>query len=93
MTRHATSVSQRVVAAILGGYALAAVSATFFSYILPTARAEAAMSGLLLSFAVYAAAILWAFGARSISRMWIGLGLPTIGFGSLVVFLKLASGP
>ncbi|MBN9489898.1 iron transporter [Nitrobacter sp.] len=80
-------------AAIFGGYALAAVFSTFFSYILPTSRAEAAMSGLLLSFAVYAATILCAFGARSISRMWTGMILLTAGFGLLAILLKLARGP
>ena len=59
----------RALAAIVGGYALAALC------ILPLARSEAVTWGMLASFAVYAGAALWAFAASTAARAWGGLAL------------------
>jgi hypothetical protein len=62
----------RIVAAIFGGYALAAL-ASVAAVSLPMARPEAVLAGLQLSFLVYALAVIWVFGARSARRAWAGL--------------------
>lgn len=62
----------RIVAALLGGYALAAL-ASVAALVLPMARTEAVFTGLQLSFAVYALAVIWVFAARSATRAWAGL--------------------
>lgn len=62
----------RVIAAIVGGYALAAL-ASVAAVALPMPKAEGVMAGMLLSFLVYACAVVWVFAARSALRAWAGL--------------------
>lgn len=72
----------RIVAAIGGGYALAAlVSVAVLA--LPVSRPQAVIGGMLGSFAVYAAAVVWVFAVRSATRAWAGLvvaALPLLPF-------------
>lgn len=78
-------IAARAAAAILGGYTLAALASVALALALPAAfgvpRAEAVTWGLLLSFAVYAAAAMWAFAARSAARAWAGLALAALLLG------------
>lgn len=62
----------RVVAALLGGYALAALTSVA-TLALPLARSEATFIGMLASFLVYAGAVIWVFAVRSAMRAWVGL--------------------
>jgi hypothetical protein len=89
LTRHAASIAQRTAAAACGGYALAAVLSICLSFVLPGPRADAVLTGLLVSFAIYTAVVIWAFAVRSVSRMWIGIGAVTLVFASLAGLLKL----
>lgn len=72
----------RIVAAIGGGYVLAAlVSVAVLA--LPVSRPQAVIGGMLGSFAVYAAAVVWVFAVRSATRAWVGLvvaALPLLPF-------------
>ncbi|WP_068639702.1 DUF3649 domain-containing protein [Thauera butanivorans] len=80
----ALSVCQRVVAAVFGGYALANLLPLALAGLLPIGRAESVMAALLLSFAVYTAAILWAFAARSAGWAWAGVLVPAVLAGVLL---------
>lgn len=62
----------RLVAAILGGYSLAAL-ASIAVLALPMNKGQAVLTGMLLSFAIYAAAVIWVFAVRSAGRAWVGL--------------------
>lgn len=62
----------RIVAAIGGGYALAAL-ASVAALALPISRPQAVLTGMLVSFAIYAAAVVWVFAVRSALRAWTGL--------------------
>ncbi len=64
--------ASRILAALLGGYAVAALSSVAV-LALPVDRVQAAISGTLLSFAVYAGAAVWVFAVRSAWRAWAGL--------------------
>lgn len=66
-----------VMAALLGGYALATASGIFLGVLLPLPRGEAALTGNLVSFAVYAGAVIWVFTVRRPTRAWLGLIIPT----------------
>lgn len=81
-------VLSRTAAAVLGGYALANLGGVALASAWPMARAEATMAALLLSFALYAAAVVWAFAARSAWRAWLGLALPAALCGLAVVALR-----
>lgn len=62
----------RIVAAIGGGYTLAAL-ASVAAVALPTDKAQAVLTGQLASFAIYAGAVVWVFAVRSAARAWAGL--------------------
>lgn len=71
LTVHLPLVS-RIIAAVLGGYALAALTSVA-TLALPMERGEAVLTGMMLSFIVYAAAVIWVFAASSARRAWAGL--------------------
>jgi hypothetical protein len=62
----------RIVAALFGGYALAALSSVAV-LALPMSKPQAVLSGMLASFAIYAAAVIWVFAVRSALKAWVGL--------------------
>lgn len=76
--RYRLAVLSRTVAAIACGYLLAALCTALLARGLPMARADAVMTATMLSFAVYACAVLWAFAARDAWRAWLGLGTPAL---------------
>ncbi len=82
-------VLSRCLAAIFGGYALAAASTVFLSLALPMPRAEAVYLASLLSYVVFVIAVLWVFATRTAGRAWLGVVLPTIILSSLIYAMKV----
>lgn len=70
-------VASRSLAAIVGGYAIAAAAATLLALVLPATRSEAVLIGMLAGIVVCACAALWAFAARTALRAWLGIAMPT----------------
>lgn len=64
------AVASRVIAAILGGYALTSLATFALARLLPLSKSEASMTATLLSFFIYACVVIWAFAARSAWRAW-----------------------
>ncbi|MFH0301020.1 DUF3649 domain-containing protein [Bradyrhizobium sp. 31Argb] len=62
----------RIVAALFGGYALAALSSVAV-LALPMSKPQAVLTGMLASFAIYAGAVIWVFAVRSALEAWAGL--------------------
>ena len=62
----------RIVAALFGGYALAAL-ASVAVLALPISKPQAVLTGMLASFAIYAGAVIWVFAVRSALKAWVGL--------------------
>ncbi len=62
----------RIVAALFGGYALAALSSVAV-LALPMSKPQAVLTGMLASFAIYAGAVIWVFAVRSALKAWVGL--------------------
>lgn len=62
----------RIAAALLGGYALAALSSVAV-LALPISKPQAVLTGMLASFLIYAGAVIWVFAVRSARRAWAGL--------------------
>lgn len=71
--RYRIGVAVRAVAAILGGYGVAALWATALALYLPTARVEASLTGIMVAFVVYPCVVMWVFAARSATLAWLGL--------------------
>ena len=67
----------RIVAALFGGYALAALGSVAV-LALPASKPQAVLSGMLLSFIIYTCAVIWVFAVRSAWRAWAGLVLAAI---------------
>ena len=75
------SIASRIVAAIIGGYALTSLITLALSLALPwvgVGEAEAVQLTTLLSFPLYAAIIIAAFHTRSAARVWMGLSVATL---------------
>lgn len=66
--RHAAQVLLRTLVAVVGGYALAHAFSAVAASILPFARADRVITGMLLAFPVWCAAAVYTFGARHWAR-------------------------
>lgn len=91
--RYRCMVASRALAAALGGYVLASLFTAVLAVGLPrvsdTSRASALLTATMLSFAVYAAAVLWAFSTRSALRAWGGIILPSAFLAAALWALKV----
>jgi hypothetical protein len=87
----------RTAAALLGGYLFASCGAVLLMAVQRGANApdgapaDAMLGGALLGLALYAAAIVWAFGVRGTAKAWGGLLLGSAllgGGGALLLALQ-----
>ena len=69
------AIAARVILAIVGGYAVAALASGWLALVLPGGRAEAVSTAMLASFAIMAAAVIWVFAARTLGRAALVMGL------------------
>lgn len=65
--------TSRALAAIVGGYGVAAATSACLSVWLPMGRADAVITGQMVSFVVYSIAVIWVFATRSAWRAWGGI--------------------
>ncbi|MFS2197019.1 DUF3649 domain-containing protein [Pseudomonas sp. Pseusp3] len=77
------AVASRVLAAVFGGYLVAALVSVSLSLWLPGARAEAVVIGMMTSFLVYLLAVIWCFACASAWRAWFGLMVPGLMLAAL----------
>jgi hypothetical protein len=70
--RSAGPLISRIVAALFGGYAVAALSSVAV-LALPMSKPQAVLTGMLASFIIYAGAVIWVFAVRSATKAWVGL--------------------
>ena len=85
LRRYRVGVASRALAALAGGYLLAAATAAACAVYLPLPRAEAVVSGALLAYPVYAAAAMACFACRSATRAWAGTLGPAALLGLAVL--------
>lgn len=91
--RDRTAIAARAVAGLGGGYALAACFSTTVALLVRTPREEAAFLGAVPSFLLLAGAVIWAFSARTVTRAWLGIGLPALVLAALTWWLIRSSAP
>ncbi|WP_349971598.1 DUF3649 domain-containing protein [Pseudomonas caspiana] len=70
------AVASRIVAALLGGYLVAALTSVCISQWVPMPRADAVVTGMMLSFVAYLLVVIWCFACRTAWRAWAGVLLP-----------------
>ncbi len=78
LLRYRLAVASRTVAAIGGGYALASAAAACLAVWLPLPRVDAVVAAQMLSFVVYACAVIWVFATYSAWRAWAGVMAPAL---------------
>lgn len=77
--RYRLLVASRAVAAIFGGYALAAVFAACMGFAFQKAgmtRPDAVTGATMLAFVVHAVASIWVFACLTTRKAWLGIALP-----------------
>nr|WP_324258850.1 DUF3649 domain-containing protein [Cellvibrio fontiphilus] len=83
------NVTWRVLTAIFGGFALANTSGILLTYLLPFSKVDALTTSLLLSFAIYAGAVMWVFSHRSMLKALGGVWVPAVFFLAIILLFKL----
>lgn len=66
------AVASRFIVATFGGYLLASLFSMCLAQWLPMPRAEAVVTGMMLSFLAYLGAFIWCFSCRSAWLAWAG---------------------
>lgn len=64
------SILSRLLAAVLGGYAVASALAVLLAALPLLPRGEAVLAGIQWSFAAHVAAAIWAFAPVPLARVW-----------------------
>ncbi len=77
------SVLSRVLAAAVGGYAVARGFAVCAAWWLPQSRSEAVLTATLLAFVVYATTAIWVFSVRRAWQAWVGVVLACLVLAGL----------
>ncbi|WEK10820.1 MAG: DUF3649 domain-containing protein [Candidatus Pseudomonas colombiensis] len=72
------AVTSRVLAAVLGGYVLAALSSVCLTLLLPVSRPDAVVIGMMSSFLFYLLAVIGCFACRSAWQAWSGVLLASL---------------
>ena len=93
--RQYRSLLSRILAAVLGGYALAALF-SLATLALPdrwASPAEKVLWGMQLSFLWYCGAVIWVFAARSATRAWLGLLVAALFLLPPVLYVLLGAAP
>lgn len=90
-TRYRWMVANRVLAAVLGGYALTSLSTAVLALLMLLAdypANDARFIATMGSFAVYAGVALRVFAARSATRAWVELAIGMVVLGLALFWLK-----
>ena len=81
------TVTSRVGAAAIGGYALTYACTAWLSIVLPLGKSEAVLTASMISFVIYTAAILWAFAATTPMGAWLVLLIATGLLGGMTFLM------
>ena len=90
-THYRIGIALRVLAASLGGYVLTALVTALLAHALPATRAQAVLTATMLSFAFYAAIVVWVFTVRSTARVWQYLGAAIVVAAVALFFVQRLS--
>lgn len=84
-------VLSRIVAATVGGYALASAATVLLTLLWPLPKGQAVLATNMLGFVWYTLAVMWVFSTKSATRAWVGMVLPT-ALIALLSFLLIPAG-
>ncbi|MCL1051696.1 hypothetical protein L2755_18970 [Shewanella abyssi] len=80
------NISSRTLAAIFAGYLLAATACGLLALILPLVAIQSTLTAMMLSFSIYAAAVIWVFSVKHHLLAWRDL-LTLSGLFYLIILL------
>lgn len=86
--RYRWMVASRVLASVVGGYALTSAATVLLALVWPLPQAEAILVSTMLSFSLYAGVLVWVFAAKRLRTIWLGLVITTAvsaGFSCLLL--------
>ncbi len=83
--RYRLDVASRLVAALAGGYGIAALVAIAGAWALPMARIDASIAGTLAAMLAMPVAAMGCFWARSAIHAWIGILVFVALFGGIAL--------
>lgn len=86
------AVAARALAAIVGGYVVAALATAALAVFLPMPTADATLTATMLSFAIYAGVALWVFATRSALRACAGIALAALALAALLWLHRTLAG-
>jgi uncharacterized BrkB/YihY/UPF0761 family membrane protein len=85
------AVASRVIAAIVGSFALASAISIALAYVLmrfaDMSRAHATATSTVASFLVWCALVMWCFHTASTRRVWLNMLVPTTVLAALAFVL------
>ncbi|MBL4765947.1 MAG: hypothetical protein JKX67_11855 [Colwellia sp.] len=91
MQKESFAVLSRALAAIIGGYVLTNLSAILLSYLLPSQSSSNVMTGMVVSYAIYAGIVIWVYSVKSLQHVWRCL-LITITICAVITSLLMPEG-
>ena len=80
------AIASRSLAAVFAGNLLASLFSTCIAQWLPITRAEAVVTGMMLSFLAYLGAVLWCFACRTALQAWVGVLTPSALLGAAYAY-------
>lgn len=90
--RYRWAVASRVLAAFVGGYILSSLLLLLLALVWPLPQAEAIAASTMISFILYALIIIWAFSAKRLRVVWLGMVSSSLLCGALVWWLMPGGG-
>lgn len=90
-SRYRLQVFSRIVAATVGGYALATAITVLLTLLWPAPKGQAVLATNMLGFVWYTIAVMWVFSTKSATRAWLGMVLPA-ALIALLSFLLIPAG-
>ena len=87
LSKSSFDIFSRSLAAIFGGYLVAATACGLLALTLPLPVAESVLTAMMLSFALYAIAALWAFSVKRSRQAWRDLLCISTLFYLLILLL------
>ncbi len=79
----------RVIVALLGGYVVSTLGAVALSWLLPGTQADSVLAGMLASYAIYAAVVMWVFAAKTAAQACWSVLVTCLVLGAAVAATKV----
>ncbi|NRA55846.1 MAG: DUF3649 domain-containing protein [Gammaproteobacteria bacterium] len=84
MQKESFAICSRAFAAIIGGYVLSNLLSIVLSYLLASPNGSGVITGMLVSYLIYAAIVMWVYSVASLRQVWRSIILVSVVCASVV---------